>query len=64
MSESKLDEFVFLVRRAGLPVDRTELEALLPTYLDLQQQVALFDAHIEPHLEPSTVFRHSVPDTK
>lgn len=58
MSDPTLEEFKLLVQRAGLPVDEAELAELLPTYIDLQKQIALFDAWIEPHLEPSTVFRH------
>lgn len=61
MADPDLEEFKCLVKRAGLPVDEAELAALLPTYLDLQKQIALLDAHISVDLEPVTVFRPDIP---
>lgn len=57
MKHPRLDEFRLLVQRAELTVTEQQLEDLLPTYLDLQAQVAIFDDVLTPALEPATVFR-------
>jgi hypothetical protein len=57
MPDEIAEEFRVLVRRAGLPVTEAQLADLLPTYADLKAQMALLDAHLDPHLEPATVFQ-------
>ncbi len=61
LTKERSDEFGMLMRRAGIVVPESRLAAVLASYADLCDQIALLHDRYAHTDEPANVFRLSPP---